>query len=206
MRAFGVIALFVSLISGLALPGFAEELCSSNALNALQVSVVEVLTHPGNHATGVVLDKDRVVTVAHALPVGTSIQVQIKGSQQAATLEAVHEGYDLAILRVNTQDSPPIPLSLDRLFDQEPVWVLSLGKIRQGKFLRNKTSGIVTSAMIEGGDSGAALLHCGREGYEVSGIVHSYLGRMQYDGMENLGFSVSVPAQAVRNFLFPKRL
>lgn len=205
MRAFGGMIIVV-LVAFRTDPAVAEEVCSPFALNALQGSIVEVVTHPGSHATGVVLDKDRVVTVAHALAVGAEIRVWIKGSQQRATLEAIHEGYDLAILHVNTEDSPPIPLSLDQLFVQEPVWVLGQGKISEGKFLRNKVTGIVTSAMIAGGDSGAALLHCGRAGYEVSGIVHSYLGRLQPDGIENLGFSVSVPAQAVRNFLFPKRL
>lgn len=205
MRSLSGIA-FVLSVWTVALLAQAEEPCSPLALSGLQASVVEVVSHAGSHATGVVLAKDRVVTVAHALAAGTEIRVQIKGNEQPASLEAIHEAYDLAILRVDTLDSLPIPLSFDQLRTQEPVWVVSFGKVSEGKFVHNKMTGIVTSAMIEGGDSGAALLHCGRAGYEVSGIVHSYVGRLQQAGMENLGFSVSVPARAVRNFLFPKRL
>lgn len=199
--------LFVSVF----LCGCASVWAAACQQQAVEGFVVKVHTGEQVFASGVRINRQQVVTVLHALPVSGELYVSLGDQRFAAALVDSHQAYDLALLTLRSeQDLPPLavyPRLLYRdLQPQELVWAAGFSaqgvQLRQGVFLQQKISGVLSSADIEGGFSGGPLLACHRGEWMVAGLLRSYRVTLQRSGLQRRGMSTATPATALVKFLF----
>lgn len=165
----------------------------------------------GNYSTGVVVGKNRLLTVAHAIDWQTqpiTITANIRGRYTTAHPILVYEDTDLALLQVDTGSVQPIPLSRRSLQVDEKIWVSGypLGRARTiepGAVSSVESQSIVTSATVFPGVSGGGLVRCDRASghYELAGIVTSYLASVQNGEYLNTGDSVSLSIGYIRQLM-----
>ncbi len=192
-----------------------EQLGSSCALPDSQslASVVKVYAENGEHSSGVVIASDRVVTVSHGLPAGERVFVSIDEQLKVATVLARHASEDLALLEVRTGATPVMPLGQGVPAENDLVWAVGfpLGMDQRtslGLFQGGSASLVYSSAHINSGASGGALLHCeaGSEGhaaprYTLAGVLKGFLAQPTAQAVVNTGDSVAVSTQRIRELL-----
>ncbi len=159
----------------------------------------------GHSASGVIVEKNTILTVLHAIAANGKIIANINGKRDAKLI-AAHEGLDLALLSSDTGSLPPITLTSEKPKVSETVWAVGFGgKIKQevtiGNFIKQKIKGIISSARINPGSSGGGLLLCGKNGFELLGLIKSYQANFRNGKLVNSGSSVSVPAQDIKKFI-----
>jgi S1-C subfamily serine protease len=165
-------------------------------------SIVRVETADGVSASGVVIGTNRVVTAAHAVDNAEFAFVRIERSVRQATILAMDEQADLALLAVDTGGLTPVRLSERHLDEEEPVWAVGFPRAREqqttaGRFRRQQDGRLHTSAFIDSGDSGGGLLRCSGGAYELAGVVHGFVAYRQGHEYINTGDSASVPTEHV---------
>ncbi|MAZ66911.1 MAG: hypothetical protein CMF25_07355 [Kangiellaceae bacterium] len=191
-----------SLIGGLLFTTPAASNSSGCSIVDYYPSIVRIQV--GNSSfSGVVVESDSIVTVFHGLPTDGEVIVDIQGQHVSASLVAAHQGADIALLRAETLNTPPIPLSAKPLRDNEPVIAIGYPgthsqKVSHGRFIRQRLKGLHTSAHIDAGSSGGALLHCYENQWELSGILRSYVAHQTEYGLVNAGQSYATPVNIIR--------
>ena len=171
------------------------------------IAVVRIKTESGGHASGVVLGRGRVVTVAHVLDRDSLPTVEIAGRQLQARVLSTDKEDDLALLAVDTGDTPPVALSASPLQKFEPVWAVGFPLALEqyttwGHFQAVHRGRLYTSAPITSGNSGGGLLRCSRGRFELAGVVQSFHGFKRGQDFISAGhLSVAIPSADIERFL-----
>ncbi|BFM18374.1 hypothetical protein R50073_45570 [Maricurvus nonylphenolicus] len=182
--------------------------CKQQTVDAF---VVKVHTGGDVFASGIRINPEQVVTVLHALPVAAELYVSLGGLRLKAELADSHQAYDLALLTLSSEQPLPEIAAYPRMLyrglrQQESVWAAGVSpqgvQLRQGVFLRQKLSGVLSSADIEGGFSGGPLLACHRGEWMVAGLLRSYRVGVERGQLQRRGISTATPATALVKFLF----
>ncbi len=175
---------------------------------SLLSSVVRVSGDDGSRASGVVIDKDKVATAAHVVSGAYSVFVQVNGVDYNAQIMRIDEELDLALLAVPTQDLKPIPVSRNMPVYWQPVWAVGFPLAQAqaatpGFFERVYNGGLQTTADVQSGQSGGALVSCEAGSHVVLGIVRGYGAYPNSSGgFDRLpDFSVSVTANDLSEFI-----
>jgi len=170
-------------------------------------AIVPVATDHGSHASGVVFAPNRVLTAAHAVDGAGQYFVRVDEGFRVATLLLIDRSSDLAVLKVDTRDINPVPLSLGQPTERQPVWAVGFPKAQgkttsSGIFQRNRSGDLHTSAPIDSGQSGGGLLTCDAGSYRLMGMLRgygAYLSGDRYVKLQN--HSVSVAASTIHRFV-----
>lgn len=163
----------------------------------------------GGHASGVVVRKNLLLTVAHALSGENQVYAFIGGEFQPVTPLAINESRDLALVAVDTRELEPIRISKQPLQRDERVWAIGfpLGKAQRtshGVLTEHNNGILYTTAHINQGSSGGGLLRCANGAtneYELAGIVRAYVADVTSDEPINTGDSVAVGKRAIDDIL-----
>ncbi len=189
----------------LCLPGWAAAHCDAALPGALR-SVVPV-EGAGVFGSGVVVARDRVVTAAHVVAGLDRIWVRLDGARRPATLVTQRPDDDLALLMVPTGDRAPLALARSGLRHGETVWAVGYprgGPLHsgRGRFDYARGGALYTSAPVDFGQSGGALLRCEQSRLTLAGIVRAF-GAERVDGelrrLDDL--SVATAGTRLRAFL-----
>lgn len=169
-------------------------------------SVVRIAAPDGSTASGVIIAKNRVLTVAHAVEDASSAMVEVDGQFQVATVLGTDTDNDLALLSVTTNDLVPMPVSSTMLRESEAVWAIGYPlaleqKMSLGLYQNMFNGRLYTSAHINSGSSGGGLLRCQAGNFELAGVVHGYVAQRAGSNYVNIGDSTSVPARKIQNFI-----
>ncbi len=169
-------------------------------------SVVRIAALDGSTASGVIIGKNRVLTVAHAVEGAASAMVEVGGQFQVATVLGTDADNDLALLLVNTGELLPMPVSRTLLRESEAVWAIGYPlaleqKMSLGLYQNMFNGRLYTSAHINSGTSGGGLLRCQAGAYELAGVVHGYVAQRAGANYVNIGDSTSVPARKIQDFI-----
>ena len=170
-------------------------------------AVVRVTDAQGIAASGVVIGEGAVVTAAHILSPGVSVRVAADwGRPRPASVVAVDEHADLALLTVDTSGIPTIDLGTSALREGETVWAAGYPRnaemhIITGSYLAPYGDRLEIDAWVDSGQSGGALFHCHRGRHRLAGIVHGYIARVSDGRQVNTGRSVSISHASVTAFL-----
>lgn len=172
----------------------------------IRSSVVRITALDGSTASGVIIAKNRVLTVAHAVEDATSAMVEVDGKLQAATVLGTDTENDLALLAVATSDLLPMPVSRTVLRESEAVWAIGYPlaleqKMSLGLYQNMFNGRLYTSAHINSGSSGGGLLRCQAGAFELAGVVHGYVAQRAGANYVNIGDSTSVPARKIKDFV-----
>ncbi|WP_158224703.1 trypsin-like peptidase domain-containing protein [Agaribacterium haliotis] len=166
-------------------------------------ALVKLNMSPGVHASGVVIAKDRVLTVAHALAQGARLYLD---SGEVSRLIAVHEGLDLALLHINTGSRPSLPFSASLPKPGQPLYAYGwssahVPELNKGKLLEVRWSGLYSSAAIAAGSSGGALLSCEAGQVSLLGLLRAYRAYFNNGFAHNSGVSIAVEATQLKAFI-----
>ena len=169
-------------------------------------SIVAITSSGGDNASGVIIGQNRILTVAHAVNELDLLQANINGAIVNAQLLMIDHANDLALLAAPTQQLEAITISNAALTKNEPVWALGFPLAQEQKLslglYRNMMNGrLYTTTHINSGSSGGALLHCNAGKFELAGIVHGFVARVEGERYINLGDSTSVPADSIKLFI-----
>lgn len=176
-------------------------------------SIVQITDNNGGFSSGVVVARNQVLTVAHAVTGENKIFATVAERLVPATVTAVYEDKDLALLSLDTFDLPAMDIAEADLHDQEKVWAIGfpLGKSQRtslGIFQEQKNGKLFSSAHINQGTSGGGLLRCksGSDNqYELAGIMRAYIADVSSEQPINTGDSVAVAADQLHKFLVETR-
>lgn len=170
-------------------------------------AILPVRTDHGSFASGIVVERNRVLTAAHAIQGGGHFFVRIGGTYRSADLVMVDHVEDLAVLSVNTLNLVPLRINQNSLPLSEPVWAVGypLDKAKTaspGTFQRFVGNVLHTSATIDPGQSGGGLLSCSQGRWSLAGMLRGYGAYWQGDQYVKLqNHSVSVAGTTISNFL-----
>ena len=169
-------------------------------------SIVRIVTSNGVNASGVVIEKDRVLTVAHIIDEDADIMIQYSGHSYQAEVLASNNENDLALLATNTGNLKPIVLTSARLKRLEQVWAVGFPlaleqKLAIGLFQAMDNGRLYTTTHVNSGNSGGGLLRCRDGAFELAGIVHGYVAYLDGGNYVNIGDSTSVPVAQIETFL-----
>ncbi len=169
-------------------------------------SVVRIAAPDGSTASGVIIAKNRVLTVAHAVEDASSVMVEVDGKFQVATVLGTDADNDLALLSVATNELAPMPVSSTMLRESEAVWAIGYPlaleqKMSLGLYQNMFNGRLYTSAHINSGSSGGGLLRCQAGSFELAGVVHGYVAQRAGSDYVNIGDSTSVPARKIQDFI-----
>ena len=184
--------------------------CSGPGADAL-AAVLPVATDHGSHASGVVFQRGRVLTAAHAVEGASRFFVRTDEDFRRADLISVDHEADLAVLAIDTGDIQPLPLAGAELTAEEPVWAVGFPRARalettSGVFQRVSDGAVHTSASIDSGQSGGGLLSCTGGEYAIAGMLRGYGAYRSGDRYVKLdNHSVSVAARTIQHFLSVSR-
>ena len=185
---------------------FATIVRSQECNLSMHNSIVRIVLSPTSSASGVVIAPDRVLTVLHGLPLNQQIEIHFESHEALATLIASHHGYDLALLQVPTGSTPVIEIATQKL--QKGDFVTAVGfpgtnnrDVATGSVIKHGLTSLLSSASIEFGSSGGGLLVCNEGSLQLSGVLQSFVARLESGGLTNTGLSKSIPAYAIRQFL-----
>ena len=180
--------------------------CHGPGAQAL-AAVLPVATDHGSHASGVVFERGRVLTAAHAVQGASRFFVRTGEDFRRADLISVDHDADLAVLAIDTGDIQPLPLAGVELASHEPVWAVGFPRARgqemsTGVFQCVTDGAVHTSASIDSGQSGGGLLSCSGGEYAIAGMLRGYGAYRSGDGFVKLdNHSVSVAARTIQHFL-----
>lgn len=169
-------------------------------------SIVRIVTSNGVNASGVVIEKDRVLTVAHIIDEDADMMIQYSGDSYHAEVLASNDENDLALLAANTGSLKPIILTGVRLERLEQVWAVGFPlaleqKLTIGLFQSVDNGRLYTTTHVNSGNSGGGLLRCRDGAFELAGIVHGYVAYLDGGKYVNIGDSTSVPVAQIETFL-----
>lgn len=186
--------------------GYAGPHCNQLSQETL-ASIVPVLNDDGSQASGIVIGRNFVLTAAHVVEGDGPFFVKIGNLTETASLHSVDPTNDLAVLAVATHNLVPIPLSMDRLRADQPVWALGypLGgdlKISLGYVEEFHQGAVQTSAEIDSGHSGGGLFSCEADKYVLAGMLRGY-GAFRRNGVlvKVDNFSISVTSRTIKRFV-----
>ncbi len=157
-------------------------------------------------ASGVVIDSNTILTVAHAVPAREAIYLNKQQHFAPLKVIKIDRRRDLALLRAQSLDASPVTISERPLEANEMVWALGYPlakeqRVSLGAFMKKENDKIYSSTHVNSGVSGGSLLRCQDGQFELAGIVHGYVAQA-LDGVEvNLGDSTAVSMEAVQQFL-----
>src|SRR5690606_19639080 len=171
-----------------------------------RASIVHIKSNRGSTASGVVIGKDRVLTVAHAVDLNSKFTAEIGGQRVEAHVLATDETNDLALLSVPTGNLKIIPLSSIPLEVEEPVWALGFPlaksqRLSLGLYQSVYNGRLYTSTHVNSGVSGGGLLRCEGGQFALAGVVHGFVAQVRNEEYINIGDSTSVPAAVIQTFL-----
>lgn len=184
----------------------ANSSCSGPGAEAL-AAVLPIATDHGSHASGVVFERGRVLTAAHAVQGASRFFVRTGEDFRRADLISVDHEADLAVLAIDTGNIQPLPLAGTELASSEPVWAVGFPRARgletsSGVFQRVADGAVHTSATIDSGQSGGGLLSCYEGEYAIAGMLRGYGAYRSGDHFVKLdNHSVSVGARTIERFL-----
>ncbi len=181
--------------------------CSNVVPMTVRDSVLVVSSEDGTVGSGVVVAPNRVLTAAHAVRSGGSLQAKVRGEQVKAHPLSFDIEKDLALLVLNTSDLPVLDLMSRDLAPGENIWVAGhpRGGARQfsfGQVVGLWHDALRVTALVEQGQSGGALLGCEGEQVLLGGTLSGY-GVLERDGLSLRlpEFSLAVPMAQLRSFL-----
>ncbi|MGF1644199.1 MAG: trypsin-like peptidase domain-containing protein [Thiotrichales bacterium] len=174
-------------------------------------SVVRVVGD-GVEGSGVVVADGRVITAAHVIDEVVDLQVNFDGIHRPARLLSVFPDRDVALLAVDTRYARPLAL-LDRSpHVDETVWAVGypLGGNQvatSGRFHEEVRGDLHTSASVNHGQSGGALLVCENGRFVVAGMITAFGAVRRGDQLVRLDdYSVSLSVDEIRYFLTSSQL
>lgn len=171
-------------------------------------SVVRVTGDDGGKASGVVIAQDVVLTAAHVINGSKSVFVSSDGILKVAKIQSVDVANDLAVLQVSTNDLAPVPLSMNELRNNQPVWAIGypLGGdmvLSLGHFQDNIDGKLHTSAPIDSGHSGGGLISCEANKHVLAGMLRAYAAYQRGDEYVRIkNFSISVSSRVIEDFIW----
>jgi len=166
-----------------------------------------VATDHGSHASGIVVDINRVLTAAHALQGAGHFFVRLNGTFRRADLLMVDHKADLAILAINTQRIMPLSVSGFEPSLSELVWAAGYPRAEEITLSRGVLEQLVggtlhASASIDSGQSGGGLLSCFHGNWSLVGMLRGFGAYQQGDQFVKLeNHSVSVAGSTITEFL-----
>lgn len=164
-------------------------------------AVVQLKAENLGVSSGVVVGKNRVLTVAHGINLKRPLYIRIGDEYLLAKVLVIDEIDDLALVEVDTKSITPINLSKEVLAPNDWVWAMGYPwgkKLRTsiGVVTETKQTKVYSTAYINSGVSGGALLRCNTDGsehfYELAGIVKAYIADVTSGEALNTGDSVAV--------------
>jgi len=186
-----------------------EQACNIDA-STIDHAIVQI-EQDGNFSTAVVIDENRLLTVAHAIDMEDSpkvITANVRGRYVAASPMLAYLDVDLAVLEADTGNITPLPLAKASLQMNENIWVTGfpLGRARTietGTVSDIRDDSVITSATVFPGVSGGALIRCNSEQglHELAGIVTSYVASVNGETVINTGRSVSLRIDYIESLL-----
>ena len=184
-------------------PGY----CSGDSV--LGQAVVQI-QQGGKFSTGVIVGKNRLLTVAHAVNWDQALPVfaSVGGELVLAQPLLVYKESDLALFELETKSTKPLPIADRELLPQEHVWTsgFPLGQARtieNGTVSSVREKSIVTSATVFPGVSGGSLVRCdvNTGTYELAGIVTAYVATVDGEEITNTGHSVSLRLRHIKRLM-----
>jgi S1-C subfamily serine protease len=175
----------------------------SKTLNA----ILPIATDHGSHATGVVYERNRVLTAAHAVAGGDQFFVRVGESYRAADLVMLDHAHDLAVLSVDTQSIRPLHITGIDPIEEQPVWAVGYPRAKSmttstGVLQEYYNGALHSSASIDAGQSGGGLLSCRDGSWELLGMLRGFGAYLQGDHYVKIkNHSVSVAAATINEFL-----
>lgn len=171
--------------------------------------IVQIHGDNGGHASSVVVRKNLLLTVAHALTGEDHVFANIHGELREAVPVIINEARDLALLAVDTGALQPIAIASEPLNIDERIWAIGfpLGKDQRtshGVLTQSDNDLLYTTAHINQGTSGGGLLRCvnGKNNeYELAGIVRAYIADVTSNQPINTGDSVAVGKSPILDLL-----
>lgn len=170
-------------------------------------AVVPIAGEDGSYASGVVINRNRILTAAHALSTSHRVFAYIDGQYRQAKIMLLDRRQDLAMLSVDTTDIVPLPVATRDPADNAAVWAVgfpraSSRETTSGTLLTvNAEGSLEASASIDQGQSGGGLLQCKDGSYVLAGMLRGY-GAFVRDGqfIKRENHSVSVSATTIHRF------
>ncbi len=169
-------------------------------------AVVAIAGEDGSYASGVVVDRNRVLTAAHALTLNHRVFVNVNEEYRPARILMVDRRDDLALLSVDTSEIAPLRVAIADPSVNQSVWAVGYPRATDkattpGRLTRNKAGSLHASASIDLGQSGGGLLFCRDDGYYLGGMLRGY-GAYERDGqfIKLRNHSVSVGATTIQRF------
>ncbi|MGF1547971.1 MAG: trypsin-like peptidase domain-containing protein [Thiotrichales bacterium] len=188
----------------------AMDVCETPRTDVLG-SVVRVVGD-GVEGSAVVVADGRVITAAHVIDDVADIQINFDGIHRPARVLSIFPDRDVALLAVDTRYARPIAL-LDRLpYIDETVWAVGypLGGNQiasSGRFKEEVRGDLHSSASVNHGQSGGALLVCENGRYAVAGMITAFGAVRRGDDLVRLDdYSVSLSVDEIRYFLTSSQL
>ncbi len=169
-------------------------------------AVVAVAGEDGSYASGVVIDRNRVLTAAHALSLEHRVFVNVDQEYRPARILMIDRRDDLALLSVDTSEIAPLHVAATDPSTNQAVWAVGYPRATDksttsGRLTRNQAGSLHTSASIDLGQSGGGLLFCSDGSYYLGGMLRGY-GAYEKDGqfIKLRNHSVSVGATTIQRF------
>lgn len=167
----------------------------------------------GGHTvgSGIVVEKDRILTAAHVIDELDEIFVRINGKRVPATVVSTQPKLDLALLLAPTGDIQPINLLRGSPRLKDDVWAMGypLGKAlaaTSGKFKGSYDKKLYTTASVNYGQSGGGLITCHNGRHVLAGMVKAFGAVMKNGKLERRDdFSVAARSQDIRRFVAGNR-
>ncbi|WP_423896531.1 S1 family peptidase [Candidatus Pelagadaptatus aseana] len=133
-----------------------------------------------HHFSAVLIAPDLAITTAHGLPAGNDISLWQGNYKVEANLLALHWGMDIALLKLSSPLYGAVTLSDKPVALQTIIWASSFdhnanADIRRGEVMVSKRGELITTATLEPGGSGGALLVCnqGSEQPKLIGVLRA---------------------------------
>jgi len=186
---------------------FAEQ-CGWPERDALE-TVVRVTSDDGSHASGVVIDRNMVLTAAHAVDEHYQSYIIVGEDVRSADIALIDRSRDLAILEVETGAIRPIELGDKDLAVSSKVWAVGFPRAESkttssGSFkVKAETDGALhTTAPIDSGQSGGGLITCEAGRHVLAGMLRGFAAYVSGDSYVKIkNHSVSVASAEIRNFM-----
>ncbi len=182
----------------LASPSVADSCAAEDALAAV------VRIQSDGEASGVAIGPETVVTAAHTVAPENGIRIDAGGSTFDAEIVWIDRQIDLAILKSQSPLFHTLPTHRDPVEPSAQLWSIGypLGgvkQMREGTLLGLYNGVLLTSASVDLGDSGGAIVGCESGEAVLFGIIRGIAkGRRWPSGNNGLSGSVAIPATEIR--------
>lgn len=173
-----------------------------------QASVLPITTDDGSYASAVVVDRNTVITAAHALSDAIRTFVRIGDEYREGRILSVDAAKDIAVLEVDTTGLAPIRLSRQEPRANQRVWAIGFPQAQSkttslGQFSAEVDGALHTSAPIDAGESGGGLLTCEKGNFVLAGMLRGYGAYRRGDDYVRIeNHSVSVAARDIEEFIY----